>query len=84
MAKISKMVQLGAEISESLQGFVNNNFLVKIIFSLLLWIVALTPMWLSFLIYWLIGSVDFWQKFATVVVCVFVFGGPQIFLGFWR
>ncbi len=38
------------------------------------------PLWITFGLIQLIGPEGFWQYFALVGACLFVMGGPQIFL----
>lgn len=60
------------------RNFVNSSAFVKGIFFLILWAIALIPLWLTLLVFWLLAPVGFFQVFATLALCVVVFGAPQL------
>ncbi len=51
-----------------------------LILDLVFTLICGAPMWITFGLIELIGPEGFWQYFALVGVCMFVMGGPQIFL----
>jgi hypothetical protein len=60
--------------------FANKSFVAKCIITFLIWLVALIPVWITWLVWWLVAPVGFWQGFAVVVLCMVVLGAPQFWL----
>lgn len=63
--------------------FVNSNGFVKFILFSATWIIALVPVWISWLFFWLLSPVGFWQTFATFSACVVIMIIPQGILAFF-
>lgn len=58
--------------------FANSNIFVKFILGLVIWVVALIPVYIFFTIRWLIDPMGFWQEMAVFLICAVLFGWVQV------
>ena len=65
---------------QKLIKFANSNFITKIILSLLIWIVALLPVWMYIGVRWAIEPSGFWEEFAIFITFAIVIGWIQFIL----
>jgi hypothetical protein len=56
----------------------NKSWIAKIIVLLIIWPIALVPVWLYLLIRYLISPFGFWQELATFLVCAIFIGWIQV------
>jgi len=56
----------------------NKSWIAKIIVLLILWPIALVPVWIYLLIRYLISPFGFWQELATFLVCAIFIGWIQV------
>ena len=56
----------------------NNSWIANIIVLLIIWPIALIPVWLYMLIRYLISPFGFWQELATFLVCAIFIGWIQV------
>jgi len=69
-----------SKIYKKLMNFAKSNGFAVFIASSIIWIIALIPTWIYFLIRWGVGPEDFWQELAILVLCGIIMGWIQIFL----
>jgi len=69
-----------SKIYKKILKFANSNGVAVFIASSIIWIIALIPTWIYFLIRWGVGPEDFWQELAILVLCGIIMGWIQIFL----
>lgn len=72
MINLSRKKVRNSGFTRSLRRFANSNFVAKIIVGIVIWIFALIPAELYFIVRWLIEPATFWQEFA--IFCAFAIG----------
>lgn len=74
------------EFIANAKGFLDSpifgNFVAKTIVTIIIWAVALIPVYVALGLYHLLDPVGFWQMAAFLAISVFFLGGFQVFLGF--
>ena len=66
-----------------IKKFTNSSFFAKTIIGIVLWVGALIPTWIYFLIRWAAGPDGFWEEFALIAICLIVIGWLQALLFFF-
>jgi hypothetical protein len=62
---------------------INSNFVAKTIALIIIWAVALVPVWIYLTIRAFIDPIGFWQELALFFVCAVCMGWIQGILGFF-
>jgi hypothetical protein len=73
------------KIYHSTIKMINSNFVAKTIAVLVIWAIALIPVWIYLILRALIDPIGFWQELATFLVCAISMGWIQAitaFIGF--
>lgn len=60
-----------------LEGISKSNFIAKTIVSIIIWIIALVPVWLYVFARWLCGPATFWQELAIIALAAVTVGWLQ-------
>jgi len=76
--KIQKIVQ---GTLDYIEGLANSNGFIKSVFLVIVWVVALIPVWLTIGIWSLVDPSSAFEKLMTLACCFFFMGGLQIFFG---
>jgi len=70
--------KLNKKIKRFLNSLGGQTIIVNATAIAIVWLVALVPIWIFILTWWLASPVGFWQVFALISIGLFVGGGFQI------
>lgn len=77
---ITKKQILDSPFVEWLEGIAKSNFIFKTIVGIVIWVVALIPIWLYVFTRWLIGPEGFWQELVILCIAGAVIGWLQVIM----
>lgn len=77
MLKVNKERMKNNSFVKSLKRFANSNFVANILVGIMIWVIALIPTWIYFIIRALIAPVGFWQEFALFGIFAILIGWLQ-------
>jgi len=66
------------KIKKEILKYANSNIFVKFIIGIIIWVIALIPVYVFYIIRWLIEPTGFWQEMAVFLVCALLFGWVQV------
>jgi hypothetical protein len=77
MLKLNKEKIKNNSFVRLLRNFANSNFVANIVVGIMIWVIALIPIWIYLISRALIIPVGFWQEFALFSVFAILIGWLQ-------